>query len=258
MSVDARERRHRETTREDLPARFAEYRKTRDRRLRNELVEAHYGLAVRLAQDLAGRGERLDDLIQVALYGLVKAVERFDLDRGVAFSTFAVHTIRGELKRHFRDHFWAVHVTRAPKNLSLRLNGARMELAQQLGRMPRPSELAAHLGVDEDDLLQAVEARRAVRCDSLDAAIDDAAPRPLATVDPGYESVEHRALVASLLRRLRPRDRLIVELRFIHGMKQHEIGRTVGISQMHVSRILRRAVDELRAATGELVADEAV
>ncbi len=246
--VHAREIRRRERVRADLPRRFAEYRRTGDRRLRNELVEAHYGLAVRLAQEFAGRGERLDDLVQVALLGLVKAVERFDPDRGVAFTTFAVHTARGEIKRHFRDHFWTVHVARGAKNLSLRVTSVGAELAQQLGRVPRAGELAEQLGVTEDEVLEAIDARNAVHCESLDLTADDGSS-PAGAPDPGFDEVELRSVVESMLAALPERERRVVELRFVGGLKQREIGHIIGVSQMHVSRILAHALAELRAET---------
>src|SRR3954466_1428586 len=154
-------------------AKFVEYRRTGDRRLRNELIEAHKSLASHLARRFANRGEPFDDLLQVAYLGMLKAVERFDPDRNLEFSTFATATVEGELKRHFRDKTWAVRVPRRPQELHLRLGNAINELSQKLHRPPQISELAEELGVSEDSVLEAMEVGGAYRSTSLDAKPTD-------------------------------------------------------------------------------------
>src|SRR3954454_1943344 len=150
MSLTAEER-------EKLRAKFVEYRETGERRLRNELIEAHRSLASHLARRFANRGEPFDDLLQVAYLGMLKAVERFDPDRGLEFSTFATATVEGELKRHFRDRTWSIRVPRRPQELHLRLGNAINDLSQRLKRPPKLSELADDLGVTDEDVLEAME-----------------------------------------------------------------------------------------------------
>src|SRR5882762_9190592 len=150
-------------------AKFVEFRRTGDRKLRNELIEAHKSLATHLARRYTNRGEPFDDLLQVAQLGMLKAVERFDTDRNLEFSTFATATIEGELKRHFRDRTWAIRPPRRRQELHLRLGPAVGELSQQLGRAPRVPEVAAHLNVTEDEVLDAMDAGGAYRPTSLDA-----------------------------------------------------------------------------------------
>src|SRR5215813_10704835 len=153
--------------RQILRDKFVEYRRTGDRRLRNELIEAHKSLASHLARRYANRGEPFDDLLQVAYLGMLKAVERFDPERGLEFSTFATATVEGELKRHFRDKTWSVRVPRRPQELHLRLGNVINDLAQQLTRPPRIPEVAAELGVSEDEVLEAMEVGGAYRSSSL-------------------------------------------------------------------------------------------
>src|SRR5262245_52197199 len=159
--------------REELRKKFVEYRETKSRRLRNELIEAHKSLAMHLARRFANRGEPFDDLLQVAYLGMLKAVERFDPDRNLEFSTFATATVEGELKRHFRDKTWSVRVPRRPQELHLRLGNVINDLAQRLKRPPRVEELASELGVDEDAVLEAMEVGGAYRSASLDARPND-------------------------------------------------------------------------------------
>ena len=239
-----------------LRARFAEFAETRDPATRDELVEAHLGLAEYLARRFANRGEPLDDLIQVASLGLVKAVDRFDPGREVEFSTYATHTIVGELKRHFRDRGWAIKAPRRMQELYLRLTGVVASLGQELGRSPTIAELAAEVDASEEDVLEALEAGQAYRFASLDAPAGgesdgETVGSRLGELDPDLDDVERRATLSPLLARLPPRQRLILQLRFFEGLTQSEIAKRLGISQMHVSRLLARSVAHLRAAADD-------
>src|SRR5213596_897088 len=185
--------------RDELRQKFAEYAESRDQALRDELIAAHLGLAEYLARRFANRGEPLDDLVQVALLGLLKAVERFDPSRGLEFSTFATPTIVGELKRHFRDKGWAVRVPRRVQELHLRMGTVVNALSQELGRSPTIPEIARRADVSVDEVLEAMEAGRAYRFSSIDAPAgddDDRAPSPAAAQlgedDTGLEEVEQR------------------------------------------------------------------
>ena len=234
---------------------FVEYRRTRERTLRNELVEEHMRLAELLARRFVHRGEPLDDLRQVALVGLLKAVERFEPDRGLQFSSFAMPTIVGELKRHFRDRGWAVRVPRRVQELHLELDRTIAALSQELGRPPTPREIAARAGVQEEDVLESMEASSLYRLPSIDAirSGDDAAGAPaerLGEVDPEMGAVDNRLAVGELLSLLPEREQTIVYLRFFEGLTQSEIAEHVGISQMHVSRLLVRSLETLSAHTG--------
>jgi RNA polymerase sigma-B factor len=236
--------------------RLAEYARTREPALRDQLVAEHLGLAHSLARRFVNRGEPLDDLVQVASLALVKAVDRFEPERGLAFSTFATPTILGELKRHFRDKGWAVRVTRRVQELHLELGREISSLSQELGRSPTVPELADRLGVSEDEVLEAMEAGRAYRVGSIDARApgesDDGltvADR-LGAPDAALADAERRAALAPMLASLPERQRLIVYLRFYEGLTQSEIGARLGISQMHVSRLLARSLDQLREHAG--------
>jgi RNA polymerase sigma-B factor len=239
--------------RAEVREKFAELAATGDRRLRDELVEAHIGLAEYLARRFANRGEPLDDLVQVALIGLVKAVNRFDPNRGVEFSTYATHTIAGELKRHFRDKGWAVRAPRRMQELYLRLTQVVGSLGQQLGRSPTIAELAAETQVSEEEVLEALEAGQAYRFASLDvpkggSEDGDTIGEGLGEDDPDLANAESRVVLSPLMAKLPPRQRQIIRLRFFEGLTQSEIANRLGISQMHVSRLLARSVAELRAA----------
>jgi RNA polymerase sigma-B factor len=235
-----------------LDERFARYRRTGDRRLRDELVEEHAPLAHFLAGRFANRGEQRDDLVQVALVGLFKAVERFDPGRGLQFSTFATPTILGELKRHFRDRGWAVRVPRRVQELHLQLGRIVAALGQEEGRSPTPAEVAERAGVSEEAVLEAMEAGSLYRLVSLDGSVtpDDEGGELSACLgddDPEFERIEHRSEIDELLEALPARERRIVELRFFESMTQSEIAERVGVSQMHVSRLLTRSLERLRA-----------
>ncbi len=240
------------TRREELTEQFLAYAQTRDSSLRDQLVGAHLGLAEYLARRFANRGEPLDDLVQVASLGLIKAVDRFDPTRGVAFSTYATHTIVGELKRHFRDKGWAVRAPRRMQELYLSLGKVVATLGQELGRSPTIAELAAEVQVSEEEVLEALEAGQAYRSTSLDAPAGTEEGETLGArlggEDASLEDAESRATLSPLLGQLGQRERLILHLRFFEGLTQSEIATRLGISQMHVSRLLARSVSQLRNA----------
>jgi RNA polymerase sigma-B factor len=227
-------------------------------RLRGELVELHLPLVEYLARRFRNRGEWLDDLTQVATIGLIKSIDRFDLDRGVEFSTYATPTIVGEIKRHFRDKGWAVRVPRRLQELKLALTKAISDLAQREGRAPTVSELAEHLHMSEEDVLEGLESANAYSTVSLDApdSGDEDAPAvadSLGMVDDSLEGVEYRESLKPLLERLPPREKKILLLRFFGNLTQSQIAAELGISQMHVSRLLARTLAQLRDG---LTADE--
>jgi RNA polymerase sigma-B factor len=230
--------------------RFFEYASTRDRRVRNELILEHRDLARALARRYQGRGESPEDLEQVAIVGLVKAVERFDPDRGVAFSTFAVPTIAGELKRHFRGQ-WIVRVPRSLQEQVLELGAAIEELTTRHRRSPTLAELAQVTGQPEEALIEAMEARLAFSAVPIDAPGNEtgveAVARVLAGSDEGILAIESGLLVRSLLDHLAPRERDIMRLRFFDELTQSEIATRVGLSQMQVSRLIRSSIEKLRA-----------
>ncbi|MCU1590808.1 MAG: polymerase, sigma 28 subunit, Sig subfamily [Frankiales bacterium] len=220
-------------------------------RLRDELVEAHLPLVEYLARRFRNRGEPLDDLIQVATIGLIKSVDRFDLERGVEFSTYATPTIVGEIKRHFRDKGWAIRVPRRLQELKLALTKATSDLSQKNGRAPTVHELAEHLGLSEEEVLEGLESANAYSAVSLDAPDggDDDSPAvadSLGMVDEALEGVEYRESLKPLLEKLPAREKKILMLRFFGGMTQSQIAGELGISQMHVSRLLARTLMQLR------------
>ena len=231
---------------------FRQFRRTRSRRVRNELVERHMGLAAHVARRFGRRGPSDDDLRQVAFLALVKAVDRFDPERNVAFSTFAGRTIEGEIKRHFRDHTWTVRVPRSAKETHLRLRRATDELTQQLGRSPTVPQLAEFVGIDVDEVLEGIAAGSAYSTASLDAPTgDEGEGRQFGGEDERLGHVTDVTMVADLMTTLPEREREIVRLRFFEELSQSEIAERVGISQMHVSRLLRRSFEEMRrVATG--------
>jgi RNA polymerase sigma-B factor len=224
------------------------WRYEQDERARSELVERTLPLARTLARRYANKGESLDDLEQVAALGLVKAIERFDLDREVRFTTFAVPTIAGEIKRHFRDRGWMVRVPRDVQELSARLTGQRERLTRELGRSPTVPELAHAAEAGVEQVLEALGAADAYRALSLDEPLGDGVGPmdSLGSDDAGFERVEQRALLRSGLTHLPAREREILHLRFYEGLTQREIAGRVGVSQMHVSRLIRRSIEALR------------
>ncbi len=220
-------------------------------RQRADLVEMHLPLVEYLARRFRNRGEPLDDLVQVATIGLIKSVDRFDLDRGVEFSTYATPTIVGEIKRHFRDKGWAIRVPRRLQELKLLLTKATSDLSQSLGRSPTVAELAKHLGMSDEEVLEGLESANAYSAVSLDAPDggDEDAPAvadTLGVVDESLEGVEYRESLKPLLEKLPAREKKILMLRFFGNMTQSQIAGELGISQMHVSRLLARTLAQLR------------
>jgi RNA polymerase sigma-B factor len=241
-----------EVERQELRELFTTYAERQDRETRDRLIEAHLRLAEHLARRFANRGVALDDLVQVASLGLVKAVERFDPERGLEFSTFATPTIVGELKRHFRDKGWSVRVPRRVQELHVEINTVVGDLTQRLGRSPTIAELAQLIGVSEEDVLEAMEAAQAYRSASIDAPIggtdDDTRGlvNQLGDEDSRIFDAENRMLIGDLLTGLPRRERLMLRLRFYDGMTQSQIAERLGISQMHVSRLLSKSLGLLR------------
>ena len=223
--------------------------------VREELVERFMPLARRLASRYAGGAEPFDDLVQVASVGLVKAIDRFDPERGTAFSTFAVPTILGELKRHFRDRGWSVHVPRDVQERILKVERALAELPSRLGRAPTIGDIAERLDVSNEQVLEAMHASQGHHSISLDASsslADGEEPAPLGerigAEDLGFDMVEYGAAIQPALAEISERDRIVLHLRFVEDMTQSEIAERVGVSQMHVSRILRSTLELLREA----------
>jgi RNA polymerase sigma-B factor len=225
---------------------------------RDDVVARFLPLARQLASRYARPPEPFDDVYQVACMALVKAVDRYDPGREVAFSSYAVPTIVGEIKRYYRDHTWVVHVPRDLSELSVRVQRATADLAGRAGRPPTVPEIAAALGIGDDDVRQARDAIRARRPTSLDARDDDdddtrpGVAKSHGVAEPGYERAEQRVLLAGLLRHLPPRDRAAVCLYFQGDLTQAEIGERLGVSQMQVSRILARSLARLRELPPEL------
>ena len=223
-------------------------------RLRERLVSQYIGLVEFLARRFRNRGEPLEDLVQVGTIGLLKAIERFDLDREVEFSTYATPTIVGELKRHFRDKGWAVRVPRRLQELHLELTKIVSTLGQELGRSPTVAEIAKAAGTSEENVLEGLEIAQAYNFTSLDAPIDsdDAGSTSFAdqlgSEDDQLLNLEYRAALAPEMAKLPERERRILYLRFFRGMTQSEIADKLGISQMHVSRLLNRTLMRLREA----------
>lgn len=221
--------------------------------LRDQLVRMHLPLVEHLARRFQNRGEPLDDLTQVATIGLIKSLDRFDPERGVEFSTYATPTILGEIKRHFRDKSWAVRVPRQLQEMRLALTSATAELGQSLGRSPTVAELAAYLKTSEADVIEGLEASNAYATISLDApggeGSDDDSPTLADTLggeDLNLDIVEDRASLKPLLEALPPRERRILVLRYFGNLTQSQIADEIGISQMHVSRLLARTLAQLR------------
>jgi RNA polymerase sigma-B factor len=227
---------------------FIEYARTRDENLRNQLVETHLGLAHHLARRFSNRGESYDDLVQVASIALVKSVDRFDPARGVEFSTFATRTIIGELKRHFRDKGWAIRAPRRIQELYLELGPAIETLSQELGRPPTVAQMAERTGASEEAVLEAIEAGQRYRTSSIDAPDrnEGVVSDRLGGEDPGFGGAEDRMLLAISMADLPERERTILNLRFVEGLTQSEIAARVGLSQMHVSRLIAASLAQLR------------
>ncbi|AVH56586.1 MULTISPECIES: RNA polymerase sigma factor SigF [Streptomyces] len=246
---------HHPQDRSGARAMFVELRKLQEgsaeyAELRNQLVRMHLPLVEHLARRFRNRGEPLDDLTQVATIGLIKSVDRFDPERGVEFSTYATPTVVGEIKRHFRDKGWAVRVPRRLQELRLSLTTATAELSQLHGRSPTVHELAEKLAISEEEVLEGLESANAYSTLSLDVPdTDDESPAVADTLgaeDEALEGVEYRESLKPLLEDLPPREKRILLLRFFGNMTQSQIAQEVGISQMHVSRLLARTLAQLR------------
>jgi RNA polymerase sigma-B factor len=241
----------RSTSDTDRRALLREYRENGDVAARDRLIEDCMPLVRGLARRYAGRGEQLDDLEQVASVGLVKAIERFDLDRDVEIMTYVFPTVVGELKRHFRDRVWSVTVPRRLKELHIRISRLLEELTATLGRSPTVAELAKEAGVEEEDVIEAIEVGRVFSSRSLTTPLDSEEGAETELIDllhddeSGYEVVENRELLGPGLRALDERERRIIHLRFVEGLTQSQIAVEVGVSQMHVSRLIRHALEKL-------------
>jgi len=230
------------------------YRAQGDLAARERLIEHHMPLVQSLARRYANRGEQLEDLVQIGAIGLIKAIDRFDPQRGVALTTYAMPTIIGEIKRHFRDRGWAVRVPRGLQELGMRVSRLVEQLTVELERSPTIAELAKAAGVGEEEVLEALESSRAYASVSLASPDgDDEEGDPLEAIggdDPAYLVSEDRAVLAPGFAVLDQRERRIILLRFYAGLTQSQIAARVGISQMHVSRLIRRALERLRVELG--------
>jgi len=234
---------------------FVRWQKQRDERAREELVGRFLPLARNLARRYAGAREPFEDLMQVASLGLVKAVDRFDVARGVAFSSFAVPTILGELKRYFRDLGWSVHVPRGAQEQALKVEEAQQKLTSRSGRPPSVQQLAEYLEISVEDVLDALETANAHHSASLDAPRDDGEGESGTLADAfgqddgRFELVDASVTISAAAKQLSARERRVLALRFISDMTQTQIASEIGVSQMQVSRILRRALGRLRELT---------
>ena len=232
-----------------------------DESARDQLVERYMPLVKSLAARYSGRGEPQEDLIQVGSIGLLLSIERFDTERQVQFTTYAVPTIVGEIQRHFRDRAWALHVPRRMKELSVRLSRTVQTQTAELGRAPTIAELAQMVGTNEDEVVEALQTSEAYSTRSLSQPLghdgdDETMQDVLGHDDRGYVEVEDMVLVEAGLDALDQRERRIVELRFFDGLTQSEIAAQIGISQMHVSRLLRRALITMRGRLEERISEE--
>jgi RNA polymerase sigma-B factor len=236
----------------ETEALFRRLRRDGEEGAREQLVERFLPLARQLARRYQRANEPLDDLVQVASIGLVKAVDRFDLDRGVAFSSYAVPTILGELKRYFRDAGWAVHVPRGVQERAMQVDRAVKDLSGKLGRSPSVDEVAEQVHGSVEDILEAMEAGQAYEAVSLDAqrasgdSDGDTFADSLGEEDQRFDIVEYEATIAPTLHALPKRDQLVLHLRFAEDMTQSQIAERIGVSQMQVSRLIRRALGRLR------------
>jgi RNA polymerase sigma-B factor len=239
------------------------YHEDGDLAARDQLIERYMALVRSLARRYAYRGEQLDDLTQIGAIGLIKAIDRFDVDRGVELTTYATPNIMGEIKRHFRDKGWSVRVPRGLQELNVKLSKLIEEQTVQLGRSPTIPELAKVAGVDEELVVEAIESGRAYSSVSLSTGggQDDEGGEldpldSLGSEEPQYEVSEDRAMLAPGFRALDERERLILHMRFFEGLTQSQIAQQVGISQMHVSRLIRRALERIRDEIGDTGGEE--
>jgi RNA polymerase sigma-B factor len=227
------------------------YHEYGDTRARDELCQRFMPLARQLARRYQRGNEPLDDLVQVASLGLIKAIDRYSLDRGTAFSSYAVPTILGELKRYFRDVGWAVHVPRGMQERIMQVNSTVEALSRRLGRSPTPAEIGKEINASPEAVLEALEASVAYEASSLDAprttdADSNSYAESIGADDDAYEQIEYMQAIAPTMRALPERDRLVLKLRFEDDLTQSEIADRIGVSQMHVSRLIRRALARLR------------
>jgi RNA polymerase sigma-B factor len=226
---------------EDEPGRAA---------LRDRVIEAWLPLARHLAARYHGRGEPADDLLQTAVVGLIKAIDRFDPDRGVEFAGFAIPTVLGEVKRHFRDRTWSVRVPRRTQELRMAITDANNTLLHTLGRSPTVADIAAHLKITEEDVLEGLEGARAYAATSLSTPVSADESMSLGDTlgeeDREYELTELRMVLGTAMHRLDEREQTILSLRFYGNMTQSDIAARIGVSQMHVSRLITRALAKLR------------
>jgi RNA polymerase sigma-B factor len=228
-----------------------------DLEARDELIERYMSLVRSLARRYSHRGEQLDDLVQIGAIGLIKAIDRFDLDRGVELTTYATPNIIGEIKRHFRDKGWSVRVPRGLQELNVQISKLVEQLTVQLSRSPTIAELAEAAGVEEESVLEALESGRAYSAVSLSpgANSDEEGEldplESLGEVEHEYEISEDRAVLAPGFKVLDQRERKILHLRFFSGLTQSQIADEIGISQMHVSRLIRRSLEKIRAEIAE-------
>jgi RNA polymerase sigma-B factor len=235
------------------------YHEEGDLQAREQLIEQYMSLVRSLARRYSYRGEQLEDLVQIGAIGLIKAIDRFDLERGVELTTYATPNIIGEIKRHFRDKGWAVRVPRGLQELNVQLSRLMETLTVQLGRSPTIPELAQAAGTQEEEVLEALESGRAYSSLSLSTGSggdgdEDLDPlESIGTEEHQYEVSEDRAVLAPGFRILDERERHILQLRFFDGLTQSQIAQQVGISQMHVSRLIRRSLEKIR---DEIAADE--
>ena len=240
-------------TRPDDKILLRRYHEDGDLQAREQLIEQYMSLVRSLARRYSYRGEQLEDLVQIGAIGLIKAIDRFDLDRGVELTTYATPNIIGEIKRHFRDKGWSVRVPRGLQELNVKLSRLIEQLTVQLARSPTIPELAKAAGVEEEEVLEALESGRAYSSLSLSVGgggdDDDLDPlESIGTVEHQYEVSEDRAVLAPGFRALDERERKILQLRFFDGLTQSQIAGQVGISQMHVSRLIRRSLEKIREA----------
>jgi RNA polymerase sigma-B factor len=233
------------------------YHENGDLQAREQLIEQYMSLVRSLARRYSYRGEQLEDLVQIGAIGLIKAIDRFDLERGVELTTYATPNIIGEIKRHFRDKGWSVRVPRGLQELNVQLSRLVEQLTVQLGRSPTIPELAKAAGVEEEEVLEALESGRAYTSLSLSVGggggdDDDLDPlESLGTEEHQYEVSEDRAVLAPGFKVLDERERKILQLRFFEGLTQSQIAQQVGISQMHVSRLIRRSLEKIRETIAE-------
>ncbi len=238
-----------------IDEKFAEYKKTRDISLRNELVEDHLYMVDILIRKYIGKGIEKDDLYQVGAMALIKAVERFDPDKGFRFSSFATPTILGEIKKHFRDRGWSVRVPRSLKETSIALPKAKDELVMKLGKVPTTKELADYMNISEEDILAAMESSMAYDSFSLNMTYDEDGgsgdaeilEKAAATDEEGYERLENYEIIDTVLKKLSSTDKYIFRQRFFEERSQADIAETLGVSQMTISRVERKIKEKFAA-----------